>query len=781
MNEDKTKNITMLEQALYYLEERGWSVIPIGKDKKPLIKWTKYQFEKATKEEVISWFTNNPEANVGIVTGNISNLTVVDIDPRHNGTDEDFRAIQTVKSATGGGGWHYFFKYKNGIQNHANIKEGIDIRGEGGYVIAPPSLHASGKRYEWINNPNDTSIAELPIILEEMLVNSERQNNLNNKNRDNNLLTGVAEGGRNDSAASVIGKWLKRYPQDEWESDVWPMTQLWNQVNQPPLPLDELRTTFDSITNKELTNKDNSEENSGKRTVSDKLVDLTLASNALLYMDQAGEPHVTFPEKPIIGYPIKGSIFRRWLSGKYWQETNRGISGDTFLQTVNSLEAKAFSEGNTNTLFNRIARLGNTIYYDLGDDNRVVKITDKGWEITNDCELKFRRFNHQLPQVDPLPNGNINNVLRFLNLKTETDKLLYITYLVTVFFPDIPRVILINIGDQGAAKSTALRIARSLIDPSVAELLSPPTDIGELAQASNHHYCLYLDNLSYLKDDLSDALCRLATGIGFTKRKLFTNDEDILFNQKAAIGITGINLVAQRPDLLDRCLILSFERIPEDKRIDEEDFWRNFNEEKPYILGAIFDTLSKILRLIPTFKLPRKPRMADYAKYATAGAISLGKTADEFLDVFSENISRQNQAAIESSPTAQSILQFMSERDEWNGSSSDLHKELKLIVEKLNLQIGGSDGFPKPSSWLWRRIMQIRTNLLSLGINATKAESDRGSFITLKKSIKESDIAATPASVTSSNGTMAAMAENSPKVEDMDEEEIRSIFGMEEA
>lgn len=241
--------------------------------------------------------------------------------------------------------------------------------------------------------------------------------------------------------------------------------------------------------------------------------------------------------------------------------------------------------------------------------------------------------------------------------------------------------------------------------------------------------------MSYLRDEVSDALCRLATGIGFTKRKLFTNDEDILFNQKAAVGITGINLVAQRADLLDRCLILSFERIPEDRRIDEEEFWKNFNDEKPYILGAIFTALAEVLKIIPSFKLSKKPRMADYAKYAAASAIALGNSADDFLNAFTENIGRQNQAAIESSPTAQSILSFMSEKDEWNGSSSALHKELKQIVEKSNLQLGGSDGFPKSSNWLWKRIMQVRPNLTSLGIKVWKTDAVNNSVINLSKTV----------------------------------------------
>jgi len=776
MNNLDNNTNNKLEQALSLLK-LGLSIIPLGLDKRPLIEWKQYQSEKATEEKLMEWFSK-PEVNIGVVTGKISNLVVVDIDPRHGGTEEAFKDILTVKSATGGGGWHYYFQYIDGIQNSANIKPGIDIRGEGGYVVVPPSSHSSGKDYEWISPPSTTNkLIPLPDFIKEWIGNQKGKPITNGKSRVNNLLNGVGEGNRNESAASVVGKLVKRFKQDEWENEAWPLFQAWNKQNNPPLSDDELRTIFESIAKAE-TSKDADDESGERRTVADKLVDLVLESGSELYIDQTNEPHITFPEKPIVGFPIKSSTFRRWLAGKYWATANKGFSGDTLSQVVNSLEGKAFFEGETVVLFNRVARQGVNIFYDLGDDEKVVKITPPEWEIRKDCPVKFRRFSHQLPQVEPVRGGRLEDVTKFVNLKTETDKLLFLTYLITVLVPDIPRVVLINIGDQGAAKSTALRIARSLIDPSVSELLSPPSDISELAQASNHHYCLYLDNLSYLRDDLSDALCRLATGIGFTKRKLFTNDEDVLFNQKVAVGITGINLVAQRADLLDRCLILSYERIPEERRVDEEEFWKNFTEEKPLILGALFTHLSQVLRLITDFKLSKKPRMADYAKYAAAGAIALGRTSEEFLSAFSENIGRQNQAAIESSPTAQSILKFMTLQDVWAGSSSDLHKELKQVVEKANLQLGGSEGFPKSSNWLWKRIMQIRPNLLSLGINATKSESETNSVITLKKSSKVSENTAITSSTANGQVDMAAMAVNKSLLES--EVVINTIPGLED-
>jgi len=379
----------------------------------------------------------------------------------------------------------------------------------------------------------------------------------------------------------------------------------------------------------------------------------------------------------------------------------------------------------------------------LGDDKRVVKITNSGWEITSDCPVLFRRFNHQKPQVDPIKGGDLRDVLEFINLRNPTDQLLFLTYLVAVFIPDIPRPVIIGVGDQGAAKSTGLRVTRSLVDPSITELLSPPRDVNELAQNANHHYSLFLDNLSSLSGWFSDVLCRLSTGIGFSKRKLFTDDEDILFTQKVAIGITGIHLVAEKPDLLDRSLILRFEAISEEERIAEEDFWQKFSQVKGLLLGGLFTTLSETLRVVSTLSLKRKPRMADYAKYAVAAANALGYSSDEFLSAWADNVNRQNQAAIESSPVAQVVLEFMENRQEWSGSSTELHDELKKLAEKAKLKVGGRGGFPESSSWLWRKIKQVRPNLIALGVEASHDENNTSSVIELVNTSKDGKNTAT--------------------------------------
>jgi hypothetical protein len=131
------------------------SVLPLRpRDKRPLIRWDMFQTALPSTSDVTGWFHRWLDANLGIVTGALSKLIVVDVDPRH-GRDDSLGAFErrfgkkpaTVESRTGGGGRHFYFAYPGyPVQNRAGIGQGIDLRGDGGYV-APPSIHPSGGPY----------------------------------------------------------------------------------------------------------------------------------------------------------------------------------------------------------------------------------------------------------------------------------------------------------------------------------------------------------------------------------------------------------------------------------------------------------------------------------------------------------------------------------------------------------------------------------------------------------------------------------------------------------
>jgi len=155
----------VLKYAKHYRNDLGYSVIPVGKDKKPLLKsWLEYQTRRATDEELESWWAEEG-AQIGIVTGSLSNLSVVDIDS----ADGERNLLLVAPDILGGpmvrtprGGKHLYFAYTAGVRNKAGTIPGTDLRGEGGYVVAPPSTGSNGKRYEWDEGLSGTELGGLP-------------------------------------------------------------------------------------------------------------------------------------------------------------------------------------------------------------------------------------------------------------------------------------------------------------------------------------------------------------------------------------------------------------------------------------------------------------------------------------------------------------------------------------------------------------------------------------------------------------------------------------------
>lgn len=168
--------MSRLEEVLEYAK-RGWSLIPVGRDKKPLIKWEPYQDAPANEDQLREWFTKYPNANIGLVTGAVSGIVAVDIDSAEGG-----KAIQeyipnsilcpTVATPRGR---HLYFKHPGvGVSNNAKVIIDCDFRGDGGYILIPSSVTKDGK-YEWILGPDEAPPPPLPIKYLETLIRSFKQ------------------------------------------------------------------------------------------------------------------------------------------------------------------------------------------------------------------------------------------------------------------------------------------------------------------------------------------------------------------------------------------------------------------------------------------------------------------------------------------------------------------------------------------------------------------------------------------------------------------------------
>ncbi|MDA8170604.1 MAG: AAA family ATPase [Nitrospiraceae bacterium] len=238
----------LIDWARSYLS-RGFSIIPVTKGtKRPaLSSWKEFQEWRATDEEIRAWFGNGSRNGIGIVTGVISGIAVVDLDGPEAvafAKAHDFPLTPLVKT---GKGYHAYYRYSSGVRNFQKRDDlpGIDLRGDGGFVVAPPSVHASGRCYQWVDGKglDDLPLAALPSII--LAKRSE------DKTPFVNLYKGVARGSRNDALARLAGSWAKDgLPFDECLE----MAYAWNSLNNPPLPGNEIERTIKSITDRHRAN-----------------------------------------------------------------------------------------------------------------------------------------------------------------------------------------------------------------------------------------------------------------------------------------------------------------------------------------------------------------------------------------------------------------------------------------------------------------------------------------------------------------------------------------------
>lgn len=201
----------LLEAALKYAKEYGWAVFPVSqKSKKPL---TPHGCKDAKKDPgaIRFWWKKYPDASIGVATGSISNLIVIDEDiDEDKGIDGTHQMLlwerengdlpETISAITGRGGSHRYYKYEGKDQkNRAGIIEGVDVRGEGGYVIAPPSVHPNGTMYEWENDPSETTIAEVNETVKKFLETGETPNNIREAKEAFKLPNTIESGQRNST------------------------------------------------------------------------------------------------------------------------------------------------------------------------------------------------------------------------------------------------------------------------------------------------------------------------------------------------------------------------------------------------------------------------------------------------------------------------------------------------------------------------------------------------------------------------------------------------------
>jgi hypothetical protein len=318
-------------------------------------------------------------------------------------------------------------------------------------------------------------------------------------------------------------------------------------------------------------------------------------------------------------WPIRSKGFKRWLARAFFESQGGAPSSEAPQTTLNVIEAKAHLDAPERKVHIRIAGLDDRLYLDLCNETwQAIEISAGGWCVTNSPPIRFRRAAGMKPLPTPLGGGHINELRAFLNVKTDAEFILAVAWALACLRDRGPYPVMAVQGEQGSAKSTFASIMRALVDPNTAPLRALPREDRDLFIAANNGHVLAFDNVSGLQFWISDTLCRLATGGGFSVRSLYTDSDEVLFDASRPMILNGIEDIVSRPDPADRSILLTLEAIPEDKRRPEGELSKAFDLARPRILGALLDAIAMGLRLLPETKLETLPRMADFALWITA-------------------------------------------------------------------------------------------------------------------------------------------------------------------
>jgi RepB DNA-primase from phage plasmid len=446
-----------------------------------------------------------------------------------------------------------------------------------------------------------------------------------------------------------------------------------------------------------------------KRNQADRLIDYALGSGAELFVDQVGAPHVLISGEAL----ALNTRAYNWLRTLMWEEEDISVGGEALKTAAGTLAAFAAKSGKVRELHTRAAFHQGGVYYQLRP-GRVVQIDRNGWRFDDTPPVVFRSVPNLKPLPDPETGGTLDTLEDLINLKSARDKRMCKVYAATIPLPHIPRPIGQTTGVMGSGKTTAGRVIKRLLDPTAPETVR--VDPRDFLQKASHSYIVMLDNVNSVPEWAVDVLCRLVTGEADSKRSLYTDDEDFIYEMKRAVLLNGINAPTERGDAQDRTLPVELQRIPDNKRRSEEDLWAQFERQHSCLLGAIFDTLSKTLREKETLRLHRRPRLADWGEYAAAAYKVLGWGVEQFLNDWGEVVRVQNMGTLDGSPVAQAILSFMDSRNKWTGLASDLYAKLEMEAEELNINIKREKTWPKSPLWLSRRIREVLPLLKAMGI-----------------------------------------------------------------
>jgi hypothetical protein len=428
-----------------------------------------------------------------------------------------------------------------------------------------------------------------------------------------------------------------------------------------------------------------------------------------LFCDFEGEPFAAIDG---IANTLDSREVRALIVRLAHKELKQGLSKSQVDEVIAQLGAVAISSPTQCATHVRLAQDQGAIWLDLGP--QFARVTADGWTLRDTAPVMFRRPAGWLALPIPERGGSLAELRELLAFEADGDAwILCAAWLVGALQVGRPYAALAFADQQGRGKTVRARLLRNLIDPNLCDVERPPSCSDDLFTAVGSAHVVVYDNLSALPEWLADDLCCVATGGALRKRKLYTNSDVSIVRVMKPLILTGIAEIT-RSDLASRCLRV--ELGPLTRRRTEAALTAEYDAAKPRMLGALLDAVACSLRRLDETTVDDLPRLADFARWATAAEPGLGLPDGA---VFAAMQRAETAGAVERAEGTplQKLLDALTRSGPWKGEPSAALERLRELHTTMRAvdSIPPEWRFPASANALSSQLRRAAPDLRKIG------------------------------------------------------------------